>query len=353
MKYCSRNMIPPIKGTLACFALFLFCSSACHRVSGNDSDGSDATSDRDTKLNDTASSAGTDTATETAMNPCDVVTFKDPNFEAYMRDRLDIPSGPIRGSDMSSLGGFSIHDDLGIRDISGIECAKDVYTLTMTNNPLESIAPLEFLPNLEDLRLEDSEVSDLSALSAFSDFLNLRIPNNKVVSVEPLAGIHFQFLVLDGNPITDVTPLSRCEISSLSISGSGLTELPSLAEMELDALIAYDNAFTDLTPLSHATKKLFDVNLRSNRISDLTPLADPGFAGADYLALDSNLITDLSPLLDAEWLSGTRLYIKDNPLSLESASEILPMLCEIAIYISWGDIEGAPEEGWCGYPPNT
>jgi hypothetical protein len=139
MKYCSRNMIPPIKGTLACFALFLFCSSACHRVSGNDSDGSDATSDRDTKLNDTASSAGTDTATETAMNPCDVVTFKDPNFEAYMRDRLDIPSGPIRGADMSSLQGLSLHDDLGIRDISGIECASEVTSPTFRDSDLPAL----------------------------------------------------------------------------------------------------------------------------------------------------------------------------------------------------------------------
>jgi hypothetical protein len=132
MKYCSRNMKPPTKGTLACFALFLLFSTACHRVSGNDSDGTDATSDRNAQLNDSVSSTGEDTATENAMNPCEVVTFKDPNFEAFMRDLLDIPSGPIRGSDISSLQGFSLHDDLGVRDISGIECASEVSRLTIS-----------------------------------------------------------------------------------------------------------------------------------------------------------------------------------------------------------------------------
>ena len=348
MRFCPRKRRATNDG-FTCFVLALLVSTACHRVSGSDS----STSDRDTHHSDTASSAGTDTATgsETSPNSCDVIKFKDPNFEAFMRDLLDIPSGPIRGSDVSSVEGISISAGLEIRDVTGIECAYKIQRLMVNENPLESIAPLEHLQELDRIHLRATEVEDLSPLSEYDEFTELVVEDCKVESVEPLAGIKFGSLELDGSPINDVTPLSACEVSTLNISRIGLTALPSLKNMGINELYAYENAIEDLTPLSHATNYINTVRLAHNQIADLLPLTNPDFAGVFDLDLSDNMISDLSPLLEVDWLGETWLKVSGNPLNLESTSEILPILCDRAIAVVWGEMEGAPTEGRCGELP--
>ncbi len=323
--------------------------SACTDPVNVDNETDETDLDTDSLLNDTDSGdAGIETDTQTYA--CDIVTFPDPAFEAYMREKLEIPTGPIRGTDVTSVGSILLNDTTTIHDIGGIECFQNLSMLSVWDNPLESIDLLRDMSNLNSIQLRNTLVFDLSPLSSYVGLRYLEIRDSLVTSVQTLAGLEFGILELRNNHIDDFTPLSKCKISTLNITGSSVTVLPSLALMFLDGLYASDNFISDLTPVTYAAKQLQVMNLSNNQISDLTPLAAPSFGGVLQLNLNDNLISDLSPLLDAQWLSDARIYLENNPISYESASVILPMLCELALQITWGEIDGADGAG-CGEPP--
>ena len=86
--------------------------------------------------------------------------------------------------------------------------------------PLRSLAPLRFFPNIEQLILQNNEISDLTALAGSQKLRCLSLIQNPVAKLDPLAACpSLQELELCGTPVSDLGPLGRIpRLRSLGLS---------------------------------------------------------------------------------------------------------------------------------------
>jgi hypothetical protein len=103
--------------------------------------------------------------------------------------------------------------------------------------PLRSLAPLRFFPNLEQLILQNNEVSDLTALAGSRKLRRLSLVQNPVAKLDPLATCpSLQELELCGTPVSDFGPLARIPcLRSLALSenhAAPLGRVPILPSLE-------------------------------------------------------------------------------------------------------------------------
>ena len=98
----------------------------------------------------------------------------------------------------------------GIRDLRGLEDARNLVALRLGNNAVQALAPLTGLAALRQVDLRDNQITDLA----------------------PLAGLGLEYLDIGGNQITDLAPL---------------TGLPALREVRLGSNPVQD--FSPLVPL--------------------------------------------------------------------------------------------------------
>ena len=87
--------------------------------------------------------------------------FEDPNFEALIREVLDIPEGEITAEDLSHI--FVLDGShRGITNISGIELCDSLTLLNLTVNSIDDISPLSGLTNLRSLNLRINKINDIT-----------------------------------------------------------------------------------------------------------------------------------------------------------------------------------------------
>ena len=217
-----------------------------------------------------------------------VVEIPDPDLKASIRKGLDKKVGdPITTQDMLGISEISLRYNK-IKNISGLEYAKNLTSLNLYSNDISDLSPLSGLVNLEYLNLASNEISDLSPLSGLTSLEQLNLAVNKIV---------------------DLSPLSK---------------LTGLKELNLRASQWSSNPrFDDITALSTLTN-LEILNIGKNRVWDLSPLSNMGKLKELYV--HSNLIFDIEPLLMLQTLETVDL--RNNPLNENSINSILPKLVE-------------------------
>ena len=179
------------------------------------------------------------------------VTFRDDDLVRELRTRLGLQTGdPIFPVDMETqtFTTFSA-PNRSIANLTGLETAINLTSLTLNDNEIASLTPLAKLVNLETLNLADNEkISSISSLAKLTVLTTLNLSNNKISSVSSLAKL----------TSLETLNLSMNQISSLT-SLSGLTSLRSL---DLST-----NRIRDVLPLQ-GLSSLRTLNLSGN--TDLT-----------------------------------------------------------------------------------
>ena len=181
-----------------------------------------------------------------------IVEIPDPNLRQAVREALALPDeNPITQPEMLRLKQLELlHKQ--IKDITGLQHAKNLTFLNIADNQITDITPLGELVNLNGLEIRDNPIGDLTPLS------NL---------------IKLEYLNAGGMNLTDITPLGN------------LTQLRGLW--------IWHNRITDITPLANLTQ-LEDLNISYNQITDISPLAN--LTALKELRIDHNRIVDFSPL---------------------------------------------------------
>ena len=211
--------------------------------------------------------------------------------------------------DLSPIAGITNLTDLHlegneITDLSPLAGLTRLTELSLPNNQISDVAALAGLKQLTELELQANKISDIRPLAGLKQLERLILERNEISDLSPLAGlVNLEELYLEGNPITDTTPLQtlleknpNVEIGinpatewmpdpSLRILVRWTLNLASDASLtqgalkELTGLSLYRNqrpqgitTIKDLTGLEHATE-LRNLDIQSNEISDLTPLA--------------------------------------------------------------------------------
>ena len=227
---------------------------------------------------------------------------------------------------LTQLTTLHLYDNL-ISDISPLAGLPNLTVLMLFSNAISDISPLAGLPNLTNLRLSNNRISDISPLAGLTRLTLLTLSNSRISDISPLAGLtQLTNLRLDNNnSISDISPLAGLtRLTFLYLSNNRISDISPLAGLtRLRILYLFNsrissvgdnNSISDITPLAGLTQ-LTELRLDNNRISnignrisDISPLA--GLPNLTELRLSNNRISDISPLAGLTWL--TLLYLDNN-----------------------------------------
>ena len=87
------------------------------------------------------------------------VFFQDAKLEVALRTALEKSEGTVTGKEVASLVEL-VAEDLGIKDLSGLEHATNLTKLYLTGNQVTDVRPLAKLTNLRELWLVGNEIAD-------------------------------------------------------------------------------------------------------------------------------------------------------------------------------------------------
>ncbi len=189
------------------------------------------------------------------------VYIPDSNLEQAIRDELNKPLDPITELDIQQIT-FLDAAQRGIEDLTGLETATNLMSLSIWENQISDLTPLTNLTDLEFLNFNANQVSDLS----------------------PLSGLYMlEWLSFEGNQINDLNPLENLEnMRMLSFSDNQISDIGLLAGFTaLEYLYFNFNEVSDISPLENLVNLLV-LEMRENYL-DITE-------GSDTMVLIQQLI---------------------------------------------------------------
>ena len=175
--------------------------------------------------------------------------------------------------------------------------------LSLADNRLQDLTPLEDLGGLTALNLEGNEIRDLTALGKLSNLRSLSLDRNPVEDFSPLYSLSelntlsLCGIELDSETLEELSShLPRCAIltdgtraDQQNICLSGVRFNTGATQLDLSGL-----GLREIWCLSLCTE-LRVLNLSDNEISDLSPLMN--LQSLEQLRLDGNAVADLRPLM--------------------------------------------------------
>ena len=199
-------------------------------------------------------------------------------------------------------------DDLGIRDLSGLEHAKNLESLVLRDNIIEDLGPIQGLTKLKNLDLSGNRLTSLRSLSSLQS-PSLRILNLSRNRLLGLSGIgRFQALAqldVSSNSLIDLEGVGNLKgLVNFYAQGNQLGRVEGFADRNRNKQFDPGESFTDESgngkrdtdPLSEIVNmpKLASLHLYDNRIAKLDQLSD--LPNLHTLLLSGNLIESVLPL---------------------------------------------------------
>lgn len=236
------------------------------------------------------------------------VVMPDKQLRAAINEVLDKnPNARITVAELSTLRELRVND-MGIRNLTGLEAAVRLESLSIRDNSISDLSPLADLTNLETLGISGNLVQNLSTLKELVNLRYLDLTGNLITDLSPLAGlVRIEIIDTSVNPPIDLSPLSGLinlrEFRSWGttiLDFSALAELPKLVEIDICG-----GDLSDISPLEGLTG-LAELYLAGNDITDISPLAS--LTGLTRLSVHDNQVSDLSPLEELTGLRWIDLY---------------------------------------------
>ena len=199
--------------------------------------------------------------------------------------------------------------DNKIEDIKYLEKMK-LDKLQILNVSKNKIKDIEFfkdmeLKNLEELYLQENKIQNIKALleTSFSKIKSLRIENNDINKELPQFREFlnkYDKVLLNGISIEEFNRNYECNISLESQS-------IDFADMHLG-----DKLIKDFSVINKKFEYLIKLNLRNNKIKDISPLSTISFKLLKSLDLSVNKIVIIDSLEEMNLENLEKLYLSDN-----------------------------------------
>ena len=261
------------------------------------------------------------------------VTIPDANLRAAIVEALGKPNdAQLTASDMLALTKLIAHD-ADVRELTGLEHARNLENLNLYNSSLSDISALSELTKLKYLYLQNNNISDVSALSGLTQLTYLYLDNNLLIDVSALSELtRLKGLGLSDNNISDVAALSGLtQLEQLALNGNSLNDVSRLSRLtQLTDLDLAENNISDVAALSGLTQ-LRRLALGGNSLIDVSPLT--GFTQSIILLLWGNSISDISALESLP--QQTILDLWNNPLSYTAINTHIPAMQSKGINVSF------------------
>jgi len=225
---------------------------------------------------------------ETA-NCKDPVSIPDPVLKEALEDSLGTIScaGLITLTHFDYSGQFDSVPD--IKDLSGLEYARNLELLRLDHNSISDISELKYLPKLQTLALDHNKIKDVSALSTLGELRYLNLQSNLLENIDSLVNL--------------------TKLSDLNISYNQITNIDALANLSnLSRLQLYENKIKNISKTLNLPK-LTQLTFGHNDIVDISGIS--GLTGLTRLGLHNNKITNIEAVKTLPQLK--QVYLSDNP----------------------------------------
>lgn len=215
--------------------------------------------------------------------------------------------------------------------VAGLESAKDLTHLDLSNNAIRNITPLASLTQLQELKLSQNALNDLSALSALNALISLDVSHNNLPTLSPVTSIPgLKRLDASNNALTDLTGFQQLTaLEHLGLSQNSITDISPLAACSvLKWLNVSQNNLTDISILS-GLNNLADLNFSNNKVATLPKWSiDCGLVNIDG---SYNLLKSLDPLSGLKKLNNVFMDYNKDISSVKSLADC-PLLIQVNVY---------------------
>ena len=301
---------------------------------------------------------------QTERIPGEAVYIPDPNLRAAIAEALGkAPGAPITVMNIEGLERLNVWNR-NIRDLTGLEFAKNLYFLDVESNSISDISPLAGLTNLTELiKMGHNPISDISPLASLTKLRRILLNDTEVADLSPLASLRdLEEINVAATRISSLAPLAGLKnLKNLNTIHSDISDLSPLAGLtNLTRLLLYDCKATDLSPLRGLTKLRWLGFPHTNNITDFSPLSGltelrhldlfhteisdtsalAGLVNLETLILNENRIVNVSPLASLRNLK--RLELQVNNISDFSPLDRIRETIEV---FNWYANPGFPQGG--------
>jgi len=253
-----------------------------------------------------------------------------PNLE-----EVTISNTVVQAEELSYLGKLESLQRLTLKKcslstVAGLEHAKNLIYLDLSDNSLRDILPLSGLQNLQELDLSNNALNDLLALSGLKTLISLDVSNNELTSLIPISAVSgLEKLDVSYNKLSDLTGIAQLShLVNLNVSNNELTVVSVLsANTQLAVLNISNNKIVDISSLS-VLNKLANFNFSNNKVTAL-PTWDTDCALVNINGTN-NLIRTLEPLKGLHYLNN--VYMDDNKeISNVEILKTCPLLIQVNV----------------------
>lgn len=269
-----------------------------------------------------------------------IINFPDPNFEALVREILEIPTRDITNNDM-----WSIKEIIGIgreiTDLSGIEYCTGLQMIYLRDNYITNLEPITELILLNYINLQDNLIVDILPLvnnlgiGVGNDIIiiyNNPLSDESILQYKPqlqLKGVEFysnaalanpgEINFMDSNfeevirehlnkPNGAILNTDLESITNIYGRNRNITNIYGIEFCtNLDTLDLGENQISDIIPLFYL-RNMISLKLNNNYIEDIRPLRY--FFNLTVLVISNNKIVSISFLSELTQL--TSLFLNDN-----------------------------------------
>ena len=131
-------------------------------------------------------------------------------------------------------------DENGISDLTPLQDLSSLTSLSLARNNVSNVSPLQDLSNLQYLNLRDNLLEDVSDLNNLTSLKKVNLSFNDIYSIDGLTGLeNLESADLSYNFITSVSALENSPIKELNITNTDIDDLHAVANFsELESLNA-------------------------------------------------------------------------------------------------------------------
>ncbi len=250
------------------------------------------------------------------------IIFQSSAIERRTRELLEKPQGVITKEDVSAITEISLDDSKDVvckNPFLDLQWYRNLESVTLRDCGVQSLEGAEALTALKKLSVDNHIVSDISvatdisALSSLTQLEELSLNNCQISDISPLKNCsNLKVLFLSKNNIMDICPLKNCrKLKKVWLNNNNITYIGTLKNCQnLEEIHLSRNNIFDISPLENCYK-LKAIWLDENNISDISPLEN--CRKLEEVSLRKNQITDITPLYGLDALK--EIDLKENNLS--------------------------------------
>ena len=220
--------------------------------------------------------------------------------------------------------------DCGISTVAGLENARNLETLDLSNNTIRNLSPLSSMQNLKTLNLNHNAVTNLADLSVLSNLEDLDVSYNSIVTLDPISGcvnlknldvshnritsinilgslLCLKNLNLSNNSISDISVLSNCPtLVELDISKNSVSDLSSLSVLTNLEIFNFANNQATALPAWGEESRLRSIDGSYNQIESISGLRY--LQHLTHIFMDYNALTSIDAIADCFSLVQINVY---------------------------------------------